>query len=552
MALLGAANVLFVLGPSEVRLSINGALFPLVAFGAGMALVRAASRQSSDQRWGWMLIGLGVIAWGVGETIWQAYVVLDKDVPYPGWADAWYLLGYPLVAWGILRLPHLRPGRYEQVRLALDVAAGALSLGTLLWLGVVQDVFASAAGTAVGEQLVNILYPVGDLILLVALMILTLRRSPLRFDRRLIALGTSVAVTAVADVAYLIQVQRGVFEDGSPLDALWFLYYAGMALTAWFVLQPRPSTEVSHRRAGIWQLAAPYAPVIGLYAFTLTQLEGRSAPLQVAAGLVSALIIGRQGVSIKETRELVERRRDDLVASVSHELRTPLTAVQGFAQLLTANWTSLDESQRRSMVATIEDQATHLGRLTADLIEVARGRLHTTSLDIEPISARTLVCTALNGTARSSSTEISLEIKDVNVAVDATRMRQVIGNLVTNAARYGNGKIDIVVTVAQGVEIEIHDNGQGVPKRFENVIWERFERGAHALDSTTPGSGIGLSVAQAIVHAHGGTIRYQRSVRLGGAAFIVTLPANEARTIAETQLNDRPVAQPPDMAASRH
>lgn len=240
---------------------------------------------------------------------------------------------------------------------------------------------------------------------------------------------------------------------------------------------------------------------------------------------MSALIIARQGISIKETRELVERQRDDLVASVSHELRTPLTAVQGFAQLLTSNWDMLDEPQRRTMIATIEDQATHLGRLTADLIEVARDRLHTMSLELVPVSIGAIVTSAIDGASPGPRVSITTDIEDVTITADPTRMRQVIGNLITNAARYGQGRIEVVVRRGQGVQVVVHDNGPGVPKRYEAAIWERFERGAHALDSATPGSGIGLSVAQSIVHAHGGTIRYQRSDRLGGAAFIIELPA---------------------------
>jgi signal transduction histidine kinase len=524
LSLAGVANVLLPMVDVETRVLINGSLFPLVAVGAGIALMRAATRQPGEQRTAWALIGAGVTAWGVGEAIWQWYVLTDREVPYPGLADGFYLLGYPLVAWGIVRLPHIRMGRYERLRLALDVAAGTLSLGALLWLTLISDIFASGSGSTMQEQFVNLMYPSGDVILLVALMILTLRRSPLRFDKRLIALGASVAFTAAADVVYLVQIQAGVFEDASPLDALWFVYYGGMAFTAWLLLQPTAASPVPHRRPAGWQLAAPYAPVIGLFSLTLAQVDGQSAPLQVTSGVVSALIIARQGVSIKETRELVERQRDDLVASVSHELRTPLTAVQGFAQLLTSSWDLLDEPQRRVMIATIEDQATHLGRLTADLIEVARDRLHTTSLTLVPVTADSIVNSAIEGAPTGSNVVVETDIDEVTITVDPTRMRQVIGNLVTNAARYGDGRIDVIVRSDQGARIEVHDNGPGVPKRYEASIWERFERGAHALNSATPGSGLGLSVAQSIVQAHGGTIRYQRSDRLGGAAFIMELP----------------------------
>ncbi len=67
--------------------------------------------------------------------------------------------------------------------------------------------------------------------------------------------------------------------------------------------------------------------------------------------------------------------------------------------------------------------------------------------------------------------------------------------------------------------LEVHDNGRGVPKRDHNLMWNRFERGAHRFNAAIPGSGIGLSVVAAITEAHGGVASYRQSERLGGACF---------------------------------
>ena len=80
---------------------------------------------------------------------------------------------------------------------------------------------------------------------------------------------------------------------------------------------------------------------------------------------------------------------------------------------------------------------------------------------------------------------------------------------------------------------EVHDGGRGVPKRHEQSIWNRFERGAHHLDANVPGSGIGLPIAKSLVEAHRGTIVYERSAPLGGASFIITLP--RVRTLTQTR-----------------
>ena len=75
---------------------------------------------------------------------------------------------------------------------------------------------------------------------------------------------------------------------------------------------------------------------------------------------------------------------------------------------------------------------------------------------------------------------------------------------------------------------QVHDSGPGIPERFEQSIWERFERGAHRHEPASGGLGIGLPIARALVEAHGGTIHQRRSEVLGGACFEFTLPAATA------------------------
>ena len=98
-------------------------------------------------------------------------------------------------------------------------------------------------------------------------------------------------------------------------------------------------------------------------------------------------------------------------------------------------------------------------------------------------------------------------------------------NLLTNAVRYGNGGIRIDTFKTDGaVTLEIHDDGPGIPKRFEESIWDRFERGIHRFDASIPGSGVGLPIARGLIEAHGGTSAQRPSEYLGGACFAVTLP----------------------------
>jgi signal transduction histidine kinase len=85
-----------------------------------------------------------------------------------------------------------------------------------------------------------------------------------------------------------------------------------------------------------------------------------------------------------------------------------------------------------------------------------------------------------------------------------------------------------VVRTTGDLEIEVHDDGAGVPTRYQEMIWDRFERGAHRLDASSPGLGIGLSVVKAVAESHGGHASYSRSEILGGACFSVVIPGTVA------------------------
>jgi two-component system sensor histidine kinase AdeS len=109
-------------------------------------------------------------------------------------------------------------------------------------------------------------------------------------------------------------------------------------------------------------------------------------------------------------------------------------------------------------------------------------------------------------------------------------MQQVLVNLLTNVGRYGGQ--DMLVRVfdrGSDLVIEVHDDGEGIPRRYEVRVWDRFERGPNRLNAAVPGSGIGLAIVQAIALAHGGTARYRTSEVLGGACFAVSLPGRAAR-----------------------
>jgi signal transduction histidine kinase len=234
---------------------------------------------------------------------------------------------------------------------------------------------------------------------------------------------------------------------------------------------------------------------------------------------------------------LLDRQRDDLVASVSHELRTPLTGIQGYARLLTESWEAFAEQDRRQMVATIADEGDHLGRIVTDLIDVARDRLQNVQLQKGPIATADLAREVIAAAASGRQIDIALD-ENIVVMADLDRVRQVLANLLTNAIRYGRSRILVTINSRYGMAwFAVHDDGPGVPAKHQHEIWERFERGAHKFDATVPGSGIGLSVARDLVLAHGGTIGYRISDLLGGACFEFSIPLYAPAPIEELSVS---------------
>jgi signal transduction histidine kinase len=192
------------------------------------------------------------------------------------------------------------------------------------------------------------------------------------------------------------------------------------------------------------------------------------------------------------------------------------------------------------MVHDIEQQAVHLTRVVSDIIDVTRGRAPAITLDRQPCPAGRLLHDAVASLPLEARPQVTVEAGTGTIAdADPGRIHQVLVNLLTNALRYGRPPVLARAALeGQAVIFQVHDAGPGIPKRFEDSIWERFNRGAHRHEPASGGLGIGLPIARALVEAHGGSIHQRRSEVLGGACFEFTLPAataeapNAARSLA--------------------
>lgn len=536
ISLAGALQLVTQIGGADFSFRLSVWTYAIAPAGSGLLVILASRLRRDAGSRAWLMIGLGVFFWGIGELIWVAYSgMLNVEVPYPGWADVFYVGAYPFIFVGVLMLPHMHTRKWERVRLSLDALAGTVAVAAIMWTFYLKDAIYLDSEAGLLENSINLAYPVGDLILLVGLVVLATRRSKYQFDGRLLLLALATLLTTVADIAYVLQLEDGSYVDGGRLDALWLLDYGLYAVAALLVAGPPRFRAQADRPSRFLAMIAPYSAVVLLFVLTLSE---SSTVLQAATALVGLLIILRQGVAIRETREVIEKQRNDLVASISHELRTPLAAMAGFTEIVLEDQ-EMDKTERAELLSIVKDQTNHLSRIVGDLVEVARDNLAATDLTYSTIDATTLVESAVDiaGTDSPRSSMAATLPPDLAITGDTDRLRQVLVNFLTNAARYGGGSVEVRAArnLRGEVTIEVHDDGPGIPKKYELTIWDRFDRGPQTYMSAAQGSGLGLSIARQLVAAHGGQTGHRRSELLGGACFWFRLPREAEQPITHSE-----------------
>jgi two-component system OmpR family sensor kinase len=223
------------------------------------------------------------------------------------------------------------------------------------------------------------------------------------------------------------------------------------------------------------------------------------------------------------------------VADASHELRTPLTTIRGFAELYRQGAVA-DPEDVAKLVRRIEDEASRMGLLVEDLLLLARLDRER-PIQLAPVELPVLAIDAVQAAqATAPDRTIELDIRDEPERLvaygDDARLRQVIGNLMTNALVHTPP--DATVTLRLSGEpgnravIEVIDTGPGLSPKQRDHVFERFYRVDEArtrrTDRAATGTGLGLAIVAAIVRAHHGQVEVESEAGRG-ATFRVTLPA---------------------------
>ncbi len=242
-------------------------------------------------------------------------------------------------------------------------------------------------------------------------------------------------------------------------------------------------------------------------------------------GLALNTMLGQLERAFAE-RDVTEQRLRHFVSDASHELRTPLTSMRGYAELLQRT-PDMTREDVLLAVRRIEDETRRMGLLVDDLLLLARldqGR----PLDRAPVDLTSMINDAVSD-ARAADPERAVTARvDAPLVVtgDDLRLRQAVANLVRNALVHTPAGSPVEVSLEQQdghAEIDIVDHGPGVPANQRERIFERFHRADPHRSRDQGGSGLGLSIAAAVVNAHGGHISVADTPG-GGATFRIELP----------------------------
>jgi signal transduction histidine kinase len=226
-----------------------------------------------------------------------------------------------------------------------------------------------------------------------------------------------------------------------------------------------------------------------------------------------------------------DRRKDEFLAVLSHELRGPLATIRNAVQVLR----QLGPADPRLVEARdlVDRQVKHLGRLVDDLLDVSRVTRGKVTLHREPLDLAATLAAAAEAArpaleARGHRLEVSPPPGPLRVEADPTRLAQVLGNLLTNAAKYtpDGGVVRLSAARAGGEAVlRVRDSGAGIAADLLPHVFELFAQGQHPPGRSEGGLGIGLAVVKALADLHGGRVEAHSGGPGQGSEFVVYLPA---------------------------
>ncbi|MFI8888580.1 sensor histidine kinase [Streptomyces sp. NPDC053813] len=299
------------------------------------------------------------------------------------------------------------------------------------------------------------------------------------------------------------------------------LVATGIAGAVWVRISLRPLQKVTARAAEVAEL--PLASGEVAMPGPLPDTDHRTEVGQVGTALNHMLGHVEDALT---RRHASEERLRHFAADASHELRTPVANIRGHAELALRHRGAVPTEVRHAL-ERIGSESQRMTRLVDDLLLLARldaGR----PLEHEPVDLTLLILNATDDARAAGPGHnwlLDLPEEPVTVTGDAHRLQQAIGNLLANARTHTPPGTDVTISLTtgeSGVQVDVSDNGPGIPDEFQPEVFGRFVRADRARSRSTGSTGLGLAIVHAVITAHGGTATL--TSRPGRTTFRLALP----------------------------
>ena len=333
------------------------------------------------------------------------------------------------------------------------------------------------------------------------------------------------------------------------------LFYAADGSPACSVPPAQQEREVvewtwqNRKRAGATTAQFPRAKYLYLAIRTQQQAYGvvgisiTGKPLDAFESSITLSILGECALTLDNLRNAREKEeaavlakneqlRANLLRSISHDLRTPLTSISGNADTLLHSYNVLDEQTRKQIFTDIYDDAQWLTGLVENLLSITKIADGSVKLRLSDQVVDDIVSESLRHIdRRSAEHHITVDCGDepLLVRVDAGLIMQVLINLVNNAVKYTPAGSNIRITAIPRenmAEICVSDNGPGIPDELKERVFEMFFTGGNPIGDSRRSLGLGLTLCQAIIHAHNGEMTLKENSP-HGCIFSFTVPLSE-------------------------
>lgn len=290
------------------------------------------------------------------------------------------------------------------------------------------------------------------------------------------------------------------------------------------------------------EVVAAVAPIADGWAVALEQdaaifdIELQNRPSVVVASILTvvfAVVFALLAIFDSRRRKAhtrTETAKNAFFSIAGHELRTPLTSLKGFAEMLSTNWSQLNNEKRRTLVERMAPQARRLDRLVERLLVAASIQAEThirpQMTELDPVETMQTVAEHFRIEAPLHTFVVEPGAEHIAVLADGRALDQVLQHLVENAVKYSPSGGNVWLTVGRrgrGVEIAVEDEGVGLPSDHR-AIFDKFTQGESVTKRVHDegGVGLGLYIVRTLVEDMGGTVRAEPA-GAGGARFIVTL-----------------------------